>query len=42
MENLPLLIAKDKKIRNFPESAIFCDEFRDYGIAHFHCCYFEE
>ncbi|MDI9483832.1 MAG: ABC transporter substrate-binding protein [Bacillota bacterium] len=42
MENLPLLIAKDKKIRNFPESAIFCDEFRDYGIAHLHCCYFEE
>lgn len=42
MENLPLLIAKDKKIRNFPESAIFCDEFRDYGIAHLHCCYFED
>jgi len=42
MENLPLLIAKDKKIRNFPESAIFCDEFRDYGIAHFHCLYFED
>ena len=42
MESLPVLIVKDKKIKNFPESSIFCDEFRDFGIAHFQCLYFAE
>lgn len=41
-ESLPLLIAKDAKIKNFPEASIFCDEFRDFGIAHFQTLYFAE
>lgn len=41
-EALPLLIAKDAKIKNFPEKSVFCDEFRDLGIAHFQVCYFAE
>ncbi|AGC67893.1 periplasmic alpha-galactoside-binding protein AgpA [Thermoclostridium stercorarium subsp. stercorarium DSM 8532] len=40
MEALPTLIIKDKKIKNFPENSIFCDEFRDFGIAHFQCLYY--
>jgi peptide/nickel transport system substrate-binding protein len=42
MESLPVLIAKDKNIRNFPENSIFCDEFRDFGIAHYQCLYFAQ
>ena len=42
MEALPTLIVKDKRIKNFPESSIFCDEFRDFGIAHFQCLYYAD
>lgn len=42
MSSSPLLIAKNAKIMNFPENTIFCDEFRDFGIAHYNTLYFAD
>lgn len=34
------LMAVDRSLKNFEESAIFCDEFRGIGLAHIEGCYF--
>lgn len=42
VEALPTLFSIKSNIMNFPETSIFCDEFRGLGIAHLQCCYFAE
>jgi peptide/nickel transport system substrate-binding protein len=42
MEDLPVLIAKNSKIKNFVNHSVYCDEFRGLGIAHLQNCYFQK
>lgn len=35
------LITVDSKLKNFPDTSVFSDEYRGIGIAHIDCCYFE-
>jgi peptide/nickel transport system substrate-binding protein len=37
----PMLMAVSNNLKNFRETAINCDEFRNLGIAHMAVCYFE-
>lgn len=39
---IPTLFITNAKLHNFPEVSIFCDEFRDTGIAHPECWWIEE
>ncbi|MDO4324832.1 MAG: ABC transporter substrate-binding protein [bacterium] len=36
------LIAVKDNFKNFPETSVYCDEFRGLGIAHIECCYFAD
>lgn len=42
MSSPTTLIVADKKLKNFPEESIFCDEYRGLGLAHIYQCYFEK
>ena len=42
MESAPTLYVVRNELHNFPESEIFCDEYRGLGIAHIDCCWLEE
>jgi peptide/nickel transport system substrate-binding protein len=40
MSDTPVLIAKNEMLKNFPDVAVYCDEFRGLGIAHLQKAYF--
>lgn len=42
MESAPTLYVVRNELHNFPESEIFCDEYRGLGIAHIDCCWLEQ
>ena len=42
MSDTPVLLAKNAKIKNFPDTSVYCDEFRGLGIAHLQNCYYGE
>lgn len=42
MSDTPVLIAKNAKLMNVPDSSVYCDEFRGLGIIHMQNVYFAE
>jgi peptide/nickel transport system substrate-binding protein len=42
MSDTPQLVSKKTSLQNFPEHAIYCDEFRGLGLGHLQCCYLKK